>query len=64
MPENDTSWGSDARVSMPEPVDGEDVLVDFGSHVFTPGGMRLKMTGAVRDEIISNSFSPVDGGDG
>lgn len=49
---------------MPEPVDGEDVLVDFGSHVFTPGGMRLKMTGAVRDEIISNSFSPVDGGDG
>lgn len=63
MAEYDTSWGSDAPVSMPEPIDDQIVLVDFGSHVLTPYGMRLKMNGAVRSEIVATSITPIDGGE-
>ncbi len=58
-----TAWGSDARVSMPEPIDPADVVIDFGSHVLTPDGLRLNVSRAVRDEIVSFAYLPVDVGE-
>lgn len=57
------AWGSDVPVSMPEPVDQGDVLLDFGSHVFTANGMRINMSRAVRAEITANAYEPIDKGD-
>lgn len=64
MADNVTSWGSDVPVSMPVPIDEETILIDFGTHVFTPNGMRVYMTRAVREDIVANAYAPVDGGDG
>lgn len=59
-----TSWGSDVPISMPEPIDESEVLIDMGSHAFTPDGLRIVMSRSVREEIVSSSYTPVDGGDG
>lgn len=60
----DTAWGSDVPVSMPEPIDENEILIDFGTHVFTRGGMRVYSSRSVRESIVSNAYTPVDGGDG
>lgn len=60
---SDTAWGSDVPVSMPVPIDQDEVLIDFGTHVFTKTGMKINASHAVRAEIIANSYRPVDGGD-
>jgi hypothetical protein len=58
-----TSWGSDVPVSMPEPIDESEILVDFGTHVFTATGMKLYASASVRQEIVASAYVPVDGGD-
>ena len=56
------SWGSDVPVSMPKALaPDEEVLVDFGTHVFTPDGWKLSMSPAVRDEINSSRYAPLEG---
>jgi len=63
MAGQETAWGSDVPVSMPEPIDEDDIIIDFGTHVFTSTGMKLNASRSVRQEIVSNSYTPVDGGD-
>ena len=60
---SENSWGSDVPVSMPQPIDPSDILIDFGSHVFTPDGMKVNMSRAVRAEIAANAYEPIDKGD-
>ena len=55
------SWGSDVPVSMPRPIDSNEVLIDFGTHVFTPDGLKLSMSESVRDEIRASRYAPTDG---
>ena len=54
-------WGSDVPPSMPEPIDPSQILVDFGTHVFTPDGLRIKMSREVREDLISHAFLPPGG---
>jgi hypothetical protein len=63
MPENASGWGSDVPVSMPVPIDDQDIVLDMGTHAFTPDGLRVWMSKAVREEIVTNAYTPVDGGD-
>jgi hypothetical protein len=58
------NWGTDVPVSMPEPIDETEILLPIGdSHVFTPDGMKVHMSKAVRAEITSRVYRPVDQGD-
>lgn len=58
-----TAWGSDVPVSMPAPIDEGDIIIDFGSHVFTPDGMKIYFSRAVREDIVSAAYLPIDRGD-
>lgn len=60
---NDYAWGSDVPVSMPEPIEPSDILLDFGTHVFTPDGMKLNMSAAVRAEVMASAYRPIDKGE-
>lgn len=60
---SDANWGSDVPVSMPEIIDPNEILIDFGTHVFTANGMRLKVSAESIVEIVATSYHPVSQGD-
>lgn len=62
MTDRITSWGCDVPISMPEPVDPADVVVDMGSHVFTPQGLKINVTSSVLAEIFAPTYAPPEQG--
>ncbi len=58
MKRNDGVWGSDAPVSMPQPIRDEDQQVDFGGFVFTTGGMAHGITEVDVEAVYAPTFSP------
>lgn len=60
---SDDAWRSDVPVSMPKALPPQEVLLDFGTHVFTLGGLKVAMSEAVRAEMVANLAEPIDAGD-
>lgn len=55
---NQTSWGCDVPISMPEPVEEYSEAVEMGSHIFTPNGLRINVNKAVLQELYAPTYAP------
>lgn len=55
-------WGTDGVVSMPQSLDTTDTeMVDMAGFCFTPDGLRINISRAEREDIISSAFRPAEG---
>jgi hypothetical protein len=56
---DETSWGCDVKVSMPEPVEFDpNFSADMGSHVFTADGLRIALNQATLQESFAPTYAP------
>jgi hypothetical protein len=52
-------WGSDVRISQPQPADPDiPVVVDLGGFGFTPNGLVHNITSTEVEEVFSPTFAP------
>jgi hypothetical protein len=56
--QNATGWACDVPVSMPEPINASDVLLDMGDRAFTAFGLFHNLTRADVEEIARPTYGP------
>lgn len=52
------TWSSDVKISMPQPIDPKEILLDMGSHAFTANGLFHNINSADLQELFSPTFAP------
>jgi hypothetical protein len=52
------AWACDVPVSMPQPIDANEVLLDMGSHAFTTNGLFPNLTAADLRDMSTPTFAP------
>lgn len=52
------TWGSDVRVSLPEPLDGVGLIPMFG-FVFTIDGLRHDLSETDHEALSRSGFRPI-----
>lgn len=58
----DIAWGTDGVISMPTPVDTTDTaMADMEGFCFTPDGLRINISAAEREDILSHGYGPQGG---
>lgn len=58
IPERGT-WGADAPISLPKPLESTEVeMVDFEGFCFTPDGIRVNLTEVDREVMLGSGFGP------
>lgn len=58
-PHQDSVWGSDGVISLPQPLETTDTdMVDMEGFCFTPLGLRVNVSNADRERIITSGYSP------
>jgi hypothetical protein len=56
---DESLWGSDVRVSTPEPgIHYAGLTIDFGGIGFSPAGIMFPFTEADREEFYTAPFGP------
>lgn len=56
--QNATGWACDVPISLPEPLDKDDVLLDMGDRAFTAFGLFHNLTKADVDDLSRPTFGP------
>jgi hypothetical protein len=58
------AWGSDGVISMPQALDTTDTaMADMEGFCFTPDGLRVNISHADREDILSRGYGPQFGGE-
>lgn len=56
---DDIAWGTDGVISMPHALDTTDTeIIDMGGFCFTPGGLRINISAAEREDVILSGYRP------